>query len=49
MLGDAIRKTFCTRNATHVTSTELKDVIENIKRFLGPAAGTLLDGAPFTR
>ncbi|MGB6482232.1 MAG: nucleotidyl transferase AbiEii/AbiGii toxin family protein [Candidatus Acidiferrales bacterium] len=40
---------FCTRNATYVTKTELKEVIENIKRFLAPVATALLDGSPFTK
>jgi hypothetical protein len=39
---------FCTRNATYVTKTELKEVIENIKRFLVPVSGTLLNDSTFT-
>jgi Nucleotidyl transferase AbiEii toxin, Type IV TA system len=40
---------FCTRNATYVTETELKEVIENIERFLAPVARALLDGVPFIK
>jgi hypothetical protein len=40
---------FCTKNAIDVTKTELKEVIENIKRFLAPVAAALLDGTPFTK
>jgi hypothetical protein len=40
---------FCTRNATHVTKTELKGVIENIKRFLAPVTAALLNDIPFTK
>jgi Nucleotidyl transferase AbiEii toxin, Type IV TA system len=40
---------FCTRNATYVPKTELKEVIEKIERFLTPVARALLDGVPFTK
>jgi hypothetical protein len=40
---------FCTKNATYVTKIELREVIENIKRFLAPVAAALLDGSPFTK
>ena len=40
---------FCTKNATYIAKTELKEVVENIKRFLAPIAATLLDGTPFTK
>ena len=40
---------FCTKNATYVTKTELKDVIENIKRFLAPVAAALLNGSSFAK
>jgi hypothetical protein len=40
---------FCGKNATYVTKTELKEVTDNIKLFLGPVATTLLDGSPFTK
>jgi hypothetical protein len=40
---------FCTRNATYVTKTELKEVVEKIDRFLAPAAGAIRDGVPFTK
>jgi Nucleotidyl transferase AbiEii toxin, Type IV TA system len=33
---------FCTRNATYVTKTQLKEVIEYIERFLAPVAGAVL-------
>jgi len=40
---------FCARNATYVTKTELKEVIENIQRFLEPVVAALLDSSPFTK
>lgn len=40
---------FGTRNATYVTKTELKEVVENIGYFLTPVARALLDGVPFTK
>ena len=40
---------FCARNATYVKKTELKEVIENIQRFLAPVAAALLNGNSFIR
>jgi len=40
---------FCTKNATYIAKTELKEVIENIGYFLTPVARALLDGIPFTK
>lgn len=40
---------FCTKNATYVTKTELKEVVENVKQFLTPVATALLDSSPFTK
>jgi hypothetical protein len=40
---------FCTKNATYVTKTELKEVIESIKRFLAPVAAASFDGIPFAK
>ncbi len=40
---------FCKKNAIHVPKTELQEIIENIKRFVTPVAGALLDGTPFTK
>jgi Nucleotidyl transferase AbiEii toxin, Type IV TA system len=40
---------FCARNATSITRTELREVIENIEQFLAPVAGALLDVVPFTK
>lgn len=41
--------TFCARNATYVTKTELKEAIENIQRFLEPVVAALLGGSSFTK
>jgi hypothetical protein len=40
---------FCTRNATYVKKIELKEVIENIQRFLVPVAAALLNDNSFTK
>jgi hypothetical protein len=40
---------FCARNATYVTKTELKAVIESIQRFLEPVIAALLDSSPFKK
>jgi hypothetical protein len=40
---------FCTRNATYVRKTELKEVVENIKRFLTLVATASRDGSVFTK
>jgi hypothetical protein len=40
---------FCIRNATYVTKTDFKKVIENIQRFLAPILAALLDDTSFTK
>jgi hypothetical protein len=40
---------FGTRNATYVTKTELKEVVENVNQFLTPVAMALLDSSPFAK
>jgi Nucleotidyl transferase AbiEii toxin, Type IV TA system len=40
---------FCTRNALYVTQTELKGVVENVKRFLTPVAMASREGSPFAQ
>ena len=40
---------FCSRNATYVTKTELREVIDNVKRFLTPVVTASRDGSPSTK
>jgi hypothetical protein len=40
---------FCARNEMYVEKTELKEVIENIQRFLAPVVAALLNGNSFIR
>lgn len=40
---------FCIRNATYVTKTELKEVVENIRLFLTPVAIASRDASPFNK
>src|SRR5262249_15179969 len=40
---------FCARNATYVTKTELREVVENIKRFLTPVSTASRESSPFAK